>query len=167
MHLVPTGADVLDLACGTGRHTALFSASGFKVIAVDRDVSQLGSLSERKDVEAHQVDLEGEASWPFPNRTFGAIIVTNYLHRPLFAHLICGLKPGGVLIYETFAVGNEQFGKPSNPDFLLEPGELMDVVAGKLAVVAYEHGVIHDPRSAVVQRICAINRLEPAVLQPH
>ena len=166
MHLMPAGADVLDLACGTGRHTALFSASGFKVIAVDQDISQLGALSERQGVEAHQVDLESETGWPFSNRTFGAIVVTNYLHRPLFAHLTCGLEPGGVLIYETFASGNEQFGKPSNPNFLLEPGELMNVVAGKLAVVAYEHGVIHHPRSAVVQRICAINRSEPAVLQP-
>ncbi|MCP5084251.1 MAG: class I SAM-dependent methyltransferase [Alphaproteobacteria bacterium] len=166
MHLVPAGADVLDLACGTGRHTALFSASGFKVTAVDRDISQLGVLAERKNIEVHQVDLEGETNWPFSNRSFGAIVVANYLHRPLIPHLISALEPGGVLIYETFAAGNEQFGKPSNPNFLLEPGELMDVVAGKLTVVAYEHGVLHHPRSAVVQRICAMNRSDPVVLQP-
>ncbi len=166
MHLVPAGADVLDLACGKGRHTALISASGFKVTAVDRDIAQLGDLAGRKSIETHQVDLEGVTGWPFSDRTFGAIVVANYLHRPLFPHLISGLAPDGVLIYETFAAGNEQFGKPSNPDFLLRPGELMDVVAGRLTVVAYEHGLIHHPRSAVVQRICARNRPEPALLQP-
>ncbi len=164
MHLAPPGAQVLDLACGRGRHTALFSAAGFEVTAVDRDISQLGTLAAHDGVEAVQADLEGEDGWPFSGRMFGAIVVTNYLHRPLFPKLLESLMPGGVLLYETFAEGNERYGKPSNPDFLLKPGELLDAVAGRLTVVAYEHGVRHVSRSAVVQRICATkNRssLEP------
>ena len=167
MHLVPVGASVLDLACGAGRHTALFSGLGYPVTAIDRDIAKLGDLAHQKGVEALSIDLEAGNGWPFPDRLFGAIVVTNYLHRPLFASLVAALAPGGVLIYETFAHGNEQFGKPSNPDFLLKPGELLDAVAGTLAVVAYEHGVVHQPRAAVVQRICARKLAEPALLQPH
>ncbi len=166
MHLVPAGTQVLDLACGRGRHTALFLASGFGVTAVDRDISQLAEIADDASVETCEADLEGEGAWPFANRKFGAIIVANYLHRPLFESLISSLKPDGVLIYETFAVGNGLFGKPSNPDFLLRPGELIDAVAGKLTVVAYEDGVVHQPRAAVVQRICAVNGAEPAMLVP-
>ena len=166
MHLAPAGADVLDLACGRGRHTALFRASGHHVTAVDRDVSQLGAIADDDGVEVLEADLEGEAGWPFTNRTFGAVVVANYLHRPLFAHLVDGLKPGGVLIYETFALGNEQFGKPSNPDFLLRPGELIEAVSGTLVVVAYEHGMVHHPHPAVVQRVCAVNCVGPAMLEP-
>lgn len=105
-------------------------------------------------------DLEG-APWPLPaDQRFGAVIVTNYLHRPLFARLIESLAPGGVLIYETFAAGNERIGKPSNPAFLLAPGELLDAVRGRLRVVAYEDGFIDAPRAAYVQRICAVHEAQ-------
>lgn len=167
MHLARPEADVLDLAAGRGRHTALFSAAGYKVTAVDRDISQLGALAGQENVETLQADLEGGEGWPLAGRTFGAIVVTNYLHRPLIPHLLAGLSSGGVLLYETFAEGNERFGKPSNPDFLLKPGELLEAVAGVLTVVAYEHGVRLVPREAVVQRICAVNGPAPVRLAPH
>ncbi len=93
--------------------------------------------------------------WPLAGRTFGAIVVTNYLHRPLLPVLVASLDPGGVLVYETFARGNEKFGKPSNPDFLLAPGELLEAVRGRLRVVAYEDLVVTAPRPAAVQRLCA------------
>ena len=167
MHSVRPGAEVLDLACGSGRHTALFSDAGFKVTAVDRDIGQLGPLADAQGVVAVEFDLEGEAGWPFPGRTFGALVVTNYLHRPLFPAIVSALKPGGVLIYETFAQGNEVYGKPSNPDFLLRPGELLAAVDGALTVVAYEHGILENPRPAVVQRLCAVNGAVPLSLRPH
>ncbi len=166
IHLAEPEAAVLDLACGAGRHTALFAAAGHPVTAVDRDIYQLGDIAQLDGVEPLQYDLEGEAGWPFEGRRFGAIIVTNYLHRPVLPMLAASLKPDGVLLYETFAKGNEQFGKPSNPDFLLNPGELLDVFADQLAVVAYEHGVQTQPKTAIVQRICAMNGVLPARLQP-
>ncbi len=100
-------------------------------------------------------DLEN-AAWPLGERSFGAIVVTNYLHRPLFPRIVAAIAGNGVLIYETFAAGNERFGKPSNPDFLLRPGELLDVVAGKFRVIAYEDLQIGEPKPAMVQRICAM-----------
>ncbi len=166
MHLIEPGADVLDLACGAGRHTKLFAAAGFQVTAVDVDVSQLGPIAQLERVETLQCDLESGAVWPFEDRRFGAVVVTNYLHRPILPLLAASLKPDGVLLYETFAAGNERFGKPSNPDFLLHPGELLDVFADRLTVTAYEHGIQMQPRSAVVQRICATNAVDPARLQP-
>ncbi len=166
MHLVEPGADVLDLACGSGRHTALFAAAGHAVTAVDRDISQLGDIAQLERVEPLHFDLEGEAGWPFAGRRFGAIIVTNYLHRPLLPLMAASLKPDGLLLYVFGGAGNEQFGKPSNPDFLLKPGELLDVFAGQLTVVAYEHGAQTRPRNAIVQRICATNGEAPARLQP-
>ncbi|MCC7311249.1 MAG: SAM-dependent methyltransferase, partial [Sulfuritalea sp.] len=107
-------------------------------------------------------DLEG-ADWPCPGSRFDAIVVTNYLHRPLFPHLLDALEAGGLLIYETFMAGNERCGKPSNPEFLLRPGELLDVVRGRLNVVAFEQGEVAMPRPAVVQRICATRRTEFAL----
>ena len=147
---------VLDLACGSGRHTHFLLDCGFSVVAVDLEISSLNnSLTSRADVVVRQADLENEP-WPFENDCFDAVIVTNYLHRPLFAHLIASLKPGGVLIYETFASGNGQFGRPNNPNFLLQPGELLAVVEGSTRVVAYEDVYVENPKPALVQRICAV-----------
>ena len=151
--LVRKDGAVLDLACGSGRHVALIAGRGHRVTAVDRDVSRLAADAELEIVEA---DLEGESPWPLPGRRFDGIVVANYLHRPLFPMLIDSLSSGGVLIYETFAVGNEKSGRPLNPDFLLRNGELLDAFAGTLSVVAYESGAVEYPAPAVIQRIAAV-----------
>ncbi len=148
---------VLDLACGSGRHAEFFAAHGFDVIALDRDLSRLRHLGDHPQITAIQADLETEdAPWRPAPCSIGTLVVTNYLHRPLMPALVDALKPGGVLIYETFALGNEALGKPSNPDFLLRPGELLDAVRGQLTVIAYEHGKVTEPRPAIIQRICAV-----------
>ncbi len=137
----------MDLACGSGRHARFLARLGYSVTAVDREPQVIES------VRFIQADLEGGSPWPLPGERFQGIVVTNYLHRPLFPVLADSLAPGGVLIYETFAKGNERFGKPSNPDFLLERGELLRAVAGKLRVVAFEDATLPD---RVVQRIVAV-----------
>lgn len=147
---------VLDIACGSGRHTAFFVEKGLPVTAIDRDISRLGGLRDHPKVTALDADLESATPWRPGPESFDTIVVTNYLWRPLLAHLVAALRPDGVLIYETFAIGNETFGKPSNPDFLLKPGELLDAVQGRLTVVAYEHGEVTKPQPAVIQRICAV-----------
>jgi SAM-dependent methyltransferase len=150
--LVPPVASVLDIAAGGGRHTLFFAGRGHKVTALDRDASLIMGGA---GVEAMQTDLEDGSPWPLPGRKFGAVIVTNYLHRPLMPVLLESLEPGGILIYETFMVGNERFGKPSNPNFLLKDGELLDLVRGRFSVVAYEARMISEPKMAMVQRIAA------------
>jgi SAM-dependent methyltransferase len=162
--IIPTG-EVLDLACGGGRHARLLATLGNSVLAVDRDVDAL-ARAKGPGVLTRQIDLEdGEKGWPFESGRFAGIIVTNYLHRPLFPGIFNSLAPNGVLIYETFAVGNEQFGKPSNPLFLLKRGELLDVatreVHRSLRVIAYEDGQVTVPKPAVVQRICVVNTASP------
>lgn len=145
-----TRGPVLDVACGAGRHAMLFAERGLEAYAVDRDDQALpGSIRFVK------ADLEDGSPWPWPGKRFAAIVVTNYLHRPLFPRLIESLEPGAVLIYETFMLGNERYGRPSNPDFLLRPGELLEVFAA-LGVVAFEQGTVERPKKAVVQRICVI-----------
>jgi SAM-dependent methyltransferase len=161
-HLVAPGGTVLDLAAGSGRHARWFAARDHSVLAVDRDADALASMLAIDGIDTLTADLESGAPWPLPDRTFDAVVVTNYLHRPLFGHLIDALAPGGVLIYETFAAGNASAGKPSNPAFLLNPGELLDAVRGRLRVIAYEDGFLADPRPAYVQRICAV-RERPTV----
>jgi SAM-dependent methyltransferase len=150
--LIPPGAPILDLAAGNGRHTAYFASRGHRVTAVDRDVS---ALVASDTVEVVAADLEDGSPWPLAGRRFGAIVVTNYLHRPLFPALFAALQPGGILLYETFMEGNERFGKPSRPDFLLKDGELLDLVRGRFSVTAYEARMISQPKMAMVQRIAA------------
>lgn len=154
--LMPGGA-VLDLACGNGRHTRHMAALGHSVVAVDRDPEAL-ALAAGPDISTTAIDLEEQgAAWPFGPDRFAGIVVTNYLHRPLMAAMLSSLAPNGVLIYETFADGNAHFGKPSNPDFLLQPGELLDWAREHgLRVVAFEDGVVTAPKPAMVQRICAV-----------
>jgi len=153
---VPKGGTVLDLACGAGRHARLFLARGHPVVALDRDTSRLTDLAGAAGLEIVQADLEDGGPFPLAGRHFAGLVVTNYLHRPLFPALIAALVPGGVLIYETFAQGNERFGKPRNPDHLLRPGELLEAVRGHLRVLAYEDLTVEVPRPAAVQRICAL-----------
>jgi SAM-dependent methyltransferase len=150
--LIRPGGAVLDLACGSGRHSRYLARQGFEVCAVDRDPGLFSAPP--KGVELIGADLEA-GPWPFAGRRFDAIVVTNYLHRPILPLLVAALEPGGVLVYETFSLGNERFGKPSNPDFLLAPGELLEAVRGKLRVVAYEDLVVTAPRPAAIQRLCA------------
>jgi DNA-binding transcriptional LysR family regulator len=137
--LVQDGAKVLDVACGRGRHSRWFAARGCRVVAVDRDTAALGELAGVPGVTAVNADLEGHR-WPFEAEKFDAIVVIHYLHRPLVPHLLASLADDGVLLYETFARGNEVYGKPSNPDFLLDDGELLTAVGGSLIVVAFEQG---------------------------
>ena len=150
--LIRAGGRVLDVACGTGRHTRFLIQSGFQVEAVDRDASALALLA---GVMTRQVDLEGEP-WPYSVGEFDGIVVTNYLHRPLFSHLFEALAAGGVLIYETFSDGNQWLGRPRNPDYLLRSGELLEQVKGRLEVNAYEELCVVQNKRAVVQRICAV-----------
>jgi SAM-dependent methyltransferase len=124
LDLAKPGGAALDLACGAGRHTRLLAAHGFTVTALDRD---LAALDAPPQIERIAADLEGANPWPLLGRQFDLIVVTNYLHRPLFPAIAAALKPGGVLLYETFAIGNERYGKPSNPDFLLKDGELLEM----------------------------------------
>jgi SAM-dependent methyltransferase len=148
------GGEVLDLACGSGRHARFLAALGMKVCAVDRDAQALGILAGIAGVSICVADLEG-GPWPLAGRRFDGVIVTNYLHRPLFPRILDALSPSGLLVYETFAAGNERFGKPSNPDFLLRPGELLDLVHARLRVLAYEDLEVTTPKPARIQRICA------------
>jgi SAM-dependent methyltransferase len=138
---------VLDVACGAGRHARLFAGRGLEVLAVDREPQRIAG------VRFVQADLEG-GPWPFGAERYGAIIVANYLHRPLLPRLEAALAEEGVLIYETFMVGNERYGRPSNPAFLLQPGELLQAF-GALTPVAFEQGYVEAPRPAMIQRLCA------------
>ena len=152
-HLVTPGGAVLDVACGGGRHARFFRDRGHKVTAIDRNLDGMAGVDDMELIEA---DLEA-APWPLPERRFAGIIVTNYLYRTLLPHLVTALEPdGGVLIYETFAVGQEEFGRPSNPDVLLQPNELLQATLPGLTVVGYEHGIVYAPKPSAVQRIAAV-----------
>ena len=163
--LVREGGSVLDIACGTGRHAAHFVARGHRVTALDQDIS---GLPPKHKLEALEADLEDGSAWPLPGRTFDGIVVCNYLFRPLFPVLLNSLSASGVLIYETFATGNEKFGKPKNSDFLLQRGELLDVFGKTLDIIAYEFGTVHSPAPAAVQRVVAVrpNYTRGATLYP-
>lgn len=149
-HLVAPGGSVLDIACGAGRHLRWFAARGCRVTGVDRDAAALQPLGGLGEVIV--ADIESGA-WPLRDRRFDAVVVTNYLWRPLMPTVLDSVADGGVLLVETFAIGNERFGKPSNPNFLLQPGELLTLTQG-LEVVAYEAGLLASPDRSV-QRIVA------------
>lgn len=158
--LVPKDGPVLDLACGNGRHARHFLARGHSVLAVDRDTEAVADLAGQDRAEILRADLEDGTDWPLAGRQFAGLIVVNYLHRPLFPLLLGALAPGGVLIYETFARGNERFFRPRNPDHLLRSGELLEWLRGHCQVVGYEHGLVETgPLPGVIQRICAVNDL--------
>jgi len=144
-----TRGRVLDLACGGGRHARLLAGLGHEVTAVDREPLALAG------VRFVQADLEDGSPWPLPGEQFQGIVVANYLHRPLFPLISRALAPGGVLIYETFMAGNERFGKPANPAFLLLPGELWAAFGG-LHIIAFEQGLSLQPKAAMLQRLCAV-----------
>ena len=153
---VPDGGAVLDLACGTGRHSRFFLERGHPVTGVDRYTAGVADLLGREDFALIEADLESGGDWPTGTREFAAVVVTNYLFRPILPDIVRAVAEGGVLIYETFAEGNARFGRPRNPDFLLRPGELLCAVDGTLATIAYEHGEVARPARALVQRIFAV-----------
>ena len=156
--LIRAEGRVLDLACGAGRHARHLRERGHRVTAIDIDVSALADVAGDAGIEIVQADLEKGGPGPLKGRRFAAAVVTNYLFRLLLAPLVDCLEPGGVLLYETFAVGNERFGRPRNPDYLLERGELLALAAGQLEVIAYEHVALARPAPAMVQRLCARKR---------
>ncbi|HET7136557.1 MAG TPA: class I SAM-dependent methyltransferase [Casimicrobiaceae bacterium] len=166
--LIAQHGRVLDLAAGRGRHARFLASRGMHVVAVDRDADALVHLADLANVDSRGADLEA-APWPFGDLRFDAIVVVHYLHRPLFASLLDALADDGVLLYDTFAIGNERFGRPSNPAFLLGKNELLERVAARLEVVAFEQGRIDDDAgSRVVQRIAAVGRGRswPSLLLP-
>lgn len=167
-HLIAVGGRVLDLACGRGRHARYLAARGHPIVAVDRDPDALSDLAGIDRIDARCLDLE-RGQWPLAGEIFAGIVVTNYLHRPLFPYLAAALAADGALLYETFAAGNEAHGRPSNPEFLLAPGELLEWVTGWLTVVAFEQGHVQEgARGAVVQRLAAVGRTRawPPALRP-
>ena len=145
---------MLDVACGQGRHLRYLQSLGFAVVGVDRDAQALSAVGELNGAEVCVADIEA-GPWPFAPGGFDGVVVTNYLHRPLFPDLVGAVRSGGVLIYETFALGNERYGRPANPDFLLRPNELLSRVE-PLNVIAFEQGLVTAPKAAVIQRICAV-----------
>lgn len=161
--LIPEGGQVLDLACGGGRHARHLLILGYRVVCLDKTTEPVADLEGGTNTEIIEADLEldgPESSWPLAGRVFAGVVVTNYLYRPLFPHILNAIQPGGVLIYETFARGNEAYRRPRNPDHLLMNGELLELARGRLQVVAYEHGRIKTGSlPGVTQRICAVNNL--------
>ena len=154
---LPAGSTVLDVACGSGRHLRWLAQRGLRVTGVDRDAQALDGLSDLAEVLVADIET---GPWPLQGRQFDAVVVTNYLWRPLLATLVGAVSPGGLLIYETFGAGNARFGRPSRPEFLLQPGELLQVAQG-LRVLGYEEGYL-DPPPRLVQRICARRERLPA-----
>lgn len=155
---IPPGGRVLDVASGNGRHARYLAERGYQVEAVDRDPELPARLAGIPGIDARVADLE-LGYWPYPGQQFAGVVVTNYLHRPLLPALLDALAFGSVLIYETFAMGNERYGRPSNPAYLLQPGELLEVARNQLRVIAYEDVIVADPKPAAVQRICAVRYL--------
>ena len=156
--LIRPGGTVLDLACGNGRHSRYLAAQGFLGEAVDLNGEALAELSGQSGISTRQADLEG-GPWPYYNRCFDAVVVTNFLFRPLLPQIFNVIDIGGVLIYETFMAGNELLGKPANPAHLLRRGELLELVRNRFTVVAFEQGRVETPRPAVIQRICVVREM--------
>ena len=153
--LIAAGGRALDLACGGGRHTRYLRDRGLRVTAIDIDISGVCDLADDPLVEIVEMDLEPPGTTPLAGRRFDAVVVTDYLFRPLLVPLVDCLEPGGAFLYETFALGNERFGRPRNPDYLLERGELLALAVGRLTVIAYEHRAVPSPTPKIVQRLCA------------
>jgi len=153
---VPAGGSVLDLACGAGRHGRVFLERGHKVAFLDIDTQALGDIATQPRAEIIATDLETGGNWPLGARRFAAVIVINYLWRPILRDIVAAVAPGGVLMYETFAVGNEAFGRPRNPDHLLRSGELLESMRGHLKVLAYEQCLQDRPSRRVMQHIVAM-----------
>lgn len=166
--LIRPGGTVLDVACGGGRHARWLLERGFALTLMDRDTDYVADLAGRAEIVT--ADLEDGTPWPLAGRRFDAVVVTNYLHRPLFGALVNAVAPGGVLLYQTFMLGNERFARPRNPDHLLRPGELLEAVAGRgLQVVAFQQG--QQPTDsgrgqAVVQALCACRTDQPVTVPP-
>ena len=153
--LIPSGKGVLDLACGSGRHTGMLLHKGYQVTAVDIDIDLIKQNFSNKKLDIVKCDLEGLSSWPFGKNTFWGIIVVNYLHRPLYSKIMESLEKGGVLVYQTFADGHSQYGKPKNPDYLLKRGELKKVF-DSMRIMSYQHGYLSYPSPSIVQIICFV-----------
>jgi SAM-dependent methyltransferase len=175
VHQIPKGVPfaprVLDYACGSGRHIQLLLEQGYAVLGVDHDQASLDLIkvpnsSKPFGLELRCIDLEQGAFGLPGTEQFAGVVVTNYLYRPFLDDLFKLVAKGGCFIYETFAVGNAEYGKPSNPDFLLRPNELMEAVLQQndFQVLAFEHGKIDQPKPAIVQRICAIRVQESATI---
>ena len=161
--LIRPAGTVLDVAAGCGRHACHLAELGYRVTAVDRNVA---AIAEDAGIETVEDDLEDGSPWPLGERRFDGIVVTNYLHRPLFPVLVRALANSGVLLYETFALGNAAHGKPSNPDFLLKDGELLAAFSKDLCVAAYEAGYVERPAPAVIQRIAAVRAPDGPIQLP-
>ena len=168
-HLAPAGGSVLDVACGRGRHARWFHSLGHRVTALDSSAEALAAIGlPAERFETVLADIEN-GPWPLAGRQFDVVVVTNYLWRPLLPTLLGSLAPGGVLIYETFAAGNETVGKPSRPDFLLQPGELLQLCQS-LRTVAYEDGfetALAGTTARFVQRIAAVRELPASLPAQH
>jgi len=145
---------ILDLACGSGRHSILARKQGFIVIATDIDYKKLFFLKKTKDIRVLQTDLERKNNWPFKKNIFDAIIVTNYLYRPLFKNIFYSIKPKGFLLYETFSIENKKFGRPYNPNYLLKPRELLNLALdNEISVIEYEEIITHYIKPKAIQRL--------------
>jgi len=158
--LVRTDGEVVDVACGKGRHLQLGLAAGFRMVGVDRDVSSARLVAADSRLVLIEADLESGAAWPLGDRRFDGVIVTNYLWRPMLPAIVGAVGPAGALIYETFGAGQERLGRPRNREFLLQPGELIDVARPTLTIIAYENVVLSDP-DRIVQRVAAVGRQHP------
>lgn len=165
LHGVATGRVVLDVACGGGRHLRAARAAGHPVIGIDRDLSGVDDLAGAADVRLIAADLEDGGEFPIAPGSCGGVIVTNYLWRPILPAIMAAVAEDGVLLYETFAVGNERYGRPRNLDFLLQPGELLAAVRPRLVAIAYEHATLMEPQR-VVQRIVAVGPRHPWLAAP-
>lgn len=165
---VPAAGTMLDVACGGGRHMRLALDHGHPVVGIDRDLDGVRDLLGRKGVELVPADLEDGVGLPTTGRRFAGVVVTRYLWRPILSAIIAAVADDGILIYETFAVGHEQVaGRPSKPDFLLGPNELVEAaISGGLTVVAFEHGGATGPRPGCIQRIAAVGRRHVWALEP-
>lgn len=160
--LIAPGARVLDLAAGHGRQSVFLASRGARVVAVDRDAAALSTFAQTPGVTTRVADLEAAppgTAWPLAGECFDAVVCVHYLYRPRLADMLALLGEGGVLIYETFAAGNEVFGRPSNPAYLLRDGELLALVREQMTVVAFEQGMtLQQGSAAVIQRIAAVGR---------